>query len=73
MRRYGAGALRVVLARKAITQAELARRLGLRRQQVEAWGLDQAEGGHVPGADTLARIAEAVGCALDDLYGGVTG
>lgn len=68
MRRYGAGALRVVLARKAITQAELARRLGLRRQQVEAWCLDQAEGGHVPGADTLARLAEAIGCELDDLY-----
>lgn len=48
----------------AISQAELARRLGVSRAAVCFW-----ESGKVlPEADTLYRLAQALGCTIDALF-----
>lgn len=46
-----------------MTQAQLANALGCRVKDVSRW-----ENGHVePGALTLKKMAQALGCSMDDL------
>lgn len=50
--------------RAGISQAELARRLFVSRQAVSGW-----EAGDIwPTPDRLPKIAEILGCSIDDLY-----
>ena len=49
--------------RNGLTQQELADRLGVIQQQVAKW---EAAGAN-PQAKTLKRIAEALGCSIDEL------
>ena len=62
-----------VLAAHGITQAELARRLGVSTSLV----CDLAHSRHDPersiqsGVNQIRRIADAIGCDVDELKGGV--
>lgn len=58
--------LNVVLAERRVTKRELARRLGVRPETVWRWSTDDGIG-NVP-LERLARIAEALGCGVADLY-----
>ena len=62
--KFSADALRVAMARRAVTDAELARLMGVRRQRVKEW----TGGSHAPSADALARIADALKCGLEEFY-----
>lgn len=52
-------------ARKAagMTQAELAEAIGCRQKDISRW----EAGTHEPGALTLKKMAQALGCSMDDL------
>lgn len=49
--------------RLGITQAELARRVGVKRPTVTQW-----EAGKGPGKEIIPRIADALGITIDELY-----
>lgn len=51
-------------ARKAagLSQAELAARVGCYQKDIARW-----EAGREPGALTLKKLAQALGCSIDDL------
>ena len=63
---------RSLLAMKGMTQAELARRLGVRPQAIAAW-LRPPESGEdeerTPNVETLLQIADVLGVSLDRLMG----
>ena len=46
-----------------MTQAQLADKIGCSQEHISRW----ETGTVTPGADTLKRIAEALGCSMDDL------
>ena len=55
--------LRAARQAAGMTQAQLADALGCRVKDVSRW-----ENGHVePGALTLKKMAQALGCSMDDL------
>ena len=56
--------LRAPLSAAAISQAELARRLGVDPATVSYW----MSGKKKPTADRLPKIAEALNCTIDSLY-----
>lgn len=47
-----------------ITQAELARRLGVSQANISQWETGEA----FPRADKLPQLAEILGCKIDDLF-----
>jgi len=48
-----------------LTQEELSRELGVVRQTVAMWETGKAS----PSANMLPRIARALGCTIEELYG----
>lgn len=55
--------LRKMRTRIGITQTELARRMGVRQNTITQWEL----GNRQPRADILVKLADTVGCTLDEL------
>lgn len=53
------------LARKAagMSQADLAEKVGCRQKDISRW----ESGLHEPGALTLKKMAQVLGCSMDDL------
>ena len=53
------------LARKAagMSQADLAEKVGCRHKDISRW----ESGLHEPGALTLKKMAQVLGCSMDDL------
>lgn len=58
--------LKVVLAERRLRQKEVARRLGVDKSSVWRWTTD--EGIAQASLGTLASLARAVGCEVEDLY-----
>ena len=58
--------LKVVLAERRLRQKEVARRLGVDKSSVWRWTTD--EGIAQVSLGTLASLARAVGCEVEDLY-----
>ena len=56
--------LRTMRRRAGLKQYELADRLGVTRQAVNAWELGRA----VPSSKKMPQIAQTLGCQLEDLY-----
>lgn len=56
--------LKLALGRLRVSQAELSRRIGIDVVQVNRW----CQGLFVPVDETKARIAEALGCTVDELW-----
>jgi len=56
-------AVRRAMARKGVTVSGLARKIGSHRPDVSAW----VNGRHTPTLRNAVRLAEALGCSLDDL------
>jgi len=66
MTRFGEN-LRICLARRKISQSELARRLGRRSpSSVNGWCHDK----HVPPHEVVVKIARILGVAVEALYSG---
>lgn len=63
-RRFSGAALRGVRQKKGWTQAELARRAGVRERQIIRWENDQNE----PRFEAVASLAEATGTTLDAFF-----
>lgn len=58
-------AIKKIRLEKGIGQAELGRKVGVTGAAVLAWETP----GRYPEAEKLPRIAEALGCTIDALYG----
>ena len=56
--------IRELRERAGLSQAELARRMGVKRPSVIQWELGQS----YPTADKLPRLAEVLACTVDELY-----
>ena len=52
------------LKRAGMSQAELARRIGVSKTSVSQW----TRGGMSPQAELLPKIAEELGCSIDSLF-----
>lgn len=60
-----AGRIKALREQAGLTQAELARQVGVERQQVAAW-----EGGrHKPSEDSFLAVAQALQTSISFLYG----
>lgn len=57
-------AVRTLRQRAGISMQELADSVGVSRQAVSAWEIEDAW----PSAEILPAIARALGCRIDDLY-----
>lgn len=55
--------LRKMRTRIGITQTELARRMGVRQNTITQWEL----GNRQPRAEMLPKLADTLGCTLDEL------
>ncbi len=55
--------LRKMRTRIGITQTELARRLGVRQNTITQW----ERGSRQPRAEMLPKLADTLGCTLDEL------
>lgn len=49
---------------RKITQDDLAKSLGIERSTVSNWETEKA----MPRADLLPKLAEVLGCSIDDLF-----
>ena len=59
-------ALKRMLQRRNMTQADLARAMRKKDEEVSVW----ASGGRTPSAENLVAIAGALGCSVDDVLFG---
>lgn len=62
------GRLRAARQSFGLTLDEMCSRAGISKTYL--WELEQACGGPVPSADVLARLADAVGMSMDQLWRG---
>lgn len=58
--------LRRLMLRRGITQAEIARRMGVNRSCIHNWYWGIRE----PNIDSLKRLRRILGCTFDELIGG---
>lgn len=61
--------IRVVREKCGITQAQLAKKIGVNQKAVSQW----ERGDTNPSADKLPAIAATLGCTIDDLFKHDTG
>lgn len=62
-------AIKVLRERKAMSQNELADKIGVDRTSVTKW----ESGSAVPSATKLPKIAEVLCCSIDDLFQPISG
>lgn len=55
--------LRAARLAAGLTQTELAEKVGCTQKDISRWEAGQ----HEPGALTLKKLAQALGCSMDDL------